>query len=89
MDGVKRFLLDYFIGDNDIFHIARATITAVENGYTQLQDVTTKERWDTLESFFFAPKGTFSFEDYVLNTEAHPLKNSWDKGWKGNRVGLK
>lgn len=72
----------------------------VENGYVQIQDVTTKEHWDTLESFFFAetmkycylffaPKGTFDFSEYVLNTEAHPFRNSWDKGWKANHVGLK
>lgn len=67
----------------------------VENGYVQLKDVRTKEKWDTLESFFFAetmkycylffaPESVFSFKNYVLNTEAHPLKNTWDKGWKGN-----
>ncbi|PWJ45048.1 glycoside hydrolase family 47 protein [Sediminitomix flava] len=72
----------------------------VENGYVQLSDVTTKEKWDTLESFFFAetmkycylffaPEEVFDFEKYVLNTEAHPFKNTWDEGWKGNKVGLK
>ncbi|WP_158022007.1 glycoside hydrolase family 47 protein [Flammeovirga pacifica] len=72
----------------------------VENGYVQLKDVRTKEKWDTLESFFFAetmkycylffaPAEVFDLEKYVLNTEAHPLKNTWDKGWKGNKIGLK
>lgn len=67
----------------------------VENGYVQLKDVRTKETWDTLESFFFAetmkycylffaPESVFSFKNYVLNTEAHPLKNTWDKDWKGD-----
>lgn len=67
----------------------------VENGYVQLKDVRTKEPWDTLESFFFAetmkycylffaPESVFNFKNYVLNTEAHPLKNTWDKGWTGN-----
>ena len=67
----------------------------VENGYVQLRDVRSKEKWDTLESFFFAetmkycylffaPEDVFSFKDYVLNTEAHPLKNTWDKGWRGD-----
>ena len=66
-----------------------------ENGYTQLRDVRTKEKWDSLESFFFAetmkycylffaPEDAFSFKDYVLNTEAHPMKNTWDKGWRGD-----
>ncbi|MFI3294980.1 MAG: glycoside hydrolase family 47 protein [Rikenellaceae bacterium] len=68
----------------------------VENGYVHVQDVNTMEKWDTLESFFFAetmkycylffaPEGTFSFGDYVLNSEAHPLKNTWDKNWAGGR----
>ena len=67
----------------------------VENGYVQLKDVRTKETWDTLESFFFAetmkycylffaPESVFSFKNYVLNTEAHPQKNTWDKDWKGD-----
>ncbi|MFA6871845.1 MAG: glycoside hydrolase family 47 protein [Bacteroidaceae bacterium] len=67
----------------------------VENGYVQLRDVRTKEKWDTLESFFFAetmkycylffaPEHVFSFKDYVLNTEAHPFKNTWDKNWRGD-----
>lgn len=67
----------------------------VDNGYTQLRDVRTKEKWDTLESFFFAetmkycylffaPEDAFSFKDYVLNTEAHPMKNTWDEGWRGD-----
>ena len=67
----------------------------VDNGYVQLKDVRTKEKWDTLESFFFAetmkycylffaPEEVFSFKDYVLNTEAHPLKNTWQKGWRGD-----
>lgn len=72
----------------------------VENGYVQLRDVETKEKWDTLESFFFAETmkycylffaddKVFDFEKYVLNTEAHPFKNTWDKGWKGNHHGVK
>ncbi len=67
----------------------------VENGYVQLRDVRDKTKWDTLESFFFAetmkycylffaPDSVFSFKDYVLNTEAHPMKNTWDKDWRGD-----
>ncbi len=68
----------------------------VDNGYVQIKDVRTMEKWDTLESFFFAetmkycylffaPDKVFSFDKYVLNTEAHPFKNVWDKNWKGGR----
>ncbi len=56
----------------------------VENGYVQIKDVRTMEKWDTLESFFFAeimkycylffaPEENFSLDKYVLNTEAHPF----------------
>ncbi len=34
-------------------------------------------------NLFFAPESVFNFDDYVLNTEAHPLKNTWDKDWTG------
>lgn len=71
----------------------------VENGYTQIQDVRTMERWDTLESFFFAETmkycylffaedDVFSFDDYVLNSEAHPFKNTWDSNWAGGSYKL-
>lgn len=67
----------------------------VENGYVQLKDVRTKEHWDTLESFFFAetmkycylffaPETIFNFKEYVLNTEAHPFRNTWNKDWRGD-----
>ncbi len=67
----------------------------VENGYVQIRDVRTKEKWDTLESFFFAEtmkycylffaddKSGFNFDEWVLNTEAHPLRNTWTEGWSG------
>lgn len=66
-----------------------------EDGYVQLKDVRTKEKWDTLESFFFAetmkycylffaPDSVFSFKDYVLNSEAHPFRNTWETGWRGD-----
>lgn len=56
----------------------------VENGYVQIQDVRTLEKWDTLESFFFAetmkycylffaPEESFSLDKCILNTEAHPF----------------
>jgi hypothetical protein len=53
--------------------------------YCHLKSVKTKEKQDAMQSFFlaetlkylyllFAPKETFSFEDSLFNTEAHPLK---------------
>jgi len=57
-------------------------------GYAYLEDVTTKEQADGMESFFFAetlkylyllfaPEDTLSFEDIVFTTEAHPLRKTW------------
>ena len=60
-----------------------------EVGYAHLEDVRTKEKSDGMESFFlaetlkyayllFAPEGTLDFQDVVFNTEAHPLRRSWE-----------
>ena len=56
--------------------------------YTVLRDVTTKEKADGMESFFFAetlkylfllfaPKETLPFEATVFTTEAHPIRKTW------------
>jgi mannosidase alpha-like ER degradation enhancer 2 len=57
-------------------------------GYAHLDDVRTKEKSDAMESFFlaetlkyayllFAPPETLPFEEVVFNTEAHPIRKSW------------
>jgi mannosidase alpha-like ER degradation enhancer 2 len=57
-------------------------------GYASLKDVTTKEKSDGIESFFFAetmkylylvlaPAGTISLDSVVFNTEAHPIRKTW------------
>ena len=57
-------------------------------GFAQLKDVTTKEKADAMESFFFAetlkylylifaPKETLDLNKVVLTTEAHPLWRTW------------
>ena len=57
-------------------------------GYAALKDVTTKEKADAMESFFFAetlkylylifaPKETLDLNKVILNTEAHPLQRTW------------
>lgn len=59
------------------------------DGYCQISDVRTMDKWDTLESFFFAevmkycylffaPEEAFSLDRCVLNTEAHPFFRTWD-----------
>lgn len=57
-------------------------------GYAYLQDVTTKQQGDGMQSFFFAetmkylyllfaPKDTVPFEKIIFTTEAHPLRKTW------------
>ncbi len=59
-----------------------------EAGFTDLKDVSTKEKADGMESFFFAetmkyfyllfaPKETLPFESIIFTTEAHPIRKTW------------
>jgi mannosidase alpha-like ER degradation enhancer 2 len=63
--------------------------TRVPAGFTQLGSVITMERADAMESFFlaetlkyayllFAPDHTLDFENMVFNTEAHPIRRTWE-----------
>jgi mannosidase alpha-like ER degradation enhancer 2 len=58
-------------------------------GFAHLEDVRTKEQSDGMQSFFlaetlkyayllFAPEETLNFQDVVFNTEAHPLRRTWE-----------
>jgi len=60
-----------------------------EIGYAHLEDVRTKEQADAMESFFLAetlkyayllgaPEGTLNLDEFVFNTEAHPIRRSWE-----------
>jgi mannosidase alpha-like ER degradation enhancer 2 len=60
-----------------------------ESGYAHLADVRTKEQADAMESFFlaetlkyayllFAPAETLPFQEVVFNTEAHPIRRTWE-----------
>lgn len=55
-----------------------------DQGYAALKDVRTKEKKDSMESFFFAetlkylyllfaPESTIDFDSVIFNTEAHPM----------------
>jgi len=57
----------------------------LETGYASLKNVMTKEKMDSMESFFlaetlkylyliFSPEETLDLNQFVFNTEAHPLK---------------
>jgi hypothetical protein len=56
--------------------------------YAYLKDVTTKEKADGMESFFFAetmkymylifsPNSALPFKDVIFTTEAHPIRRTW------------
>jgi ER degradation enhancer, mannosidase alpha-like 2 len=58
-----------------------------DTGFAALSDVRTKQKTDSMESFFFAetmkylyllfaPPSTLDFDSVVFNTEAHPMKRS-------------
>ncbi|MGW8266997.1 MAG: GH92 family glycosyl hydrolase [Longimicrobiales bacterium] len=60
-----------------------------EVAYAHLEDVRTKEKSDGMQSFFlaetlkyayllFAPAGTLEFDEVIFNTEAHPLRRTWE-----------
>lgn len=60
----------------------------VENGYAALENVETKKKSDTMESFFlaetmkylyliFAPPETLNLNKVIFNTEAHPIRRTW------------
>ncbi|ONM51898.1 Mannosyl-oligosaccharide 12-alpha-mannosidase MNS1 [Zea mays] len=66
----------------------------VEFGYVGLRDVNTGEKDNMMQSFFLAetlkylyllffPPSVISFEDWVFNTEAHPLRIAPVNGNKG------
>jgi mannosidase alpha-like ER degradation enhancer 2 len=59
-----------------------------ENGYAGLRDVTKFEKDDKMESYFlaetlkylyltFAPRSTLDLNKVVFNTEAHPIRKTW------------
>ncbi len=58
-----------------------------DDAYAALADVRTKQKRDSMESFFFAetlkylyllfaPESTLDFDSVIFNTEAHPMKRS-------------
>jgi mannosidase alpha-like ER degradation enhancer 2 len=60
-----------------------------EGGYAALSDVTKKTQRDSMESFVFAEtfkyfyltfadRRTLDFDGIVFNTEAHPLRATWE-----------
>ncbi len=59
-----------------------------DNGYAELKNVVSKEKNDRMESYFlaetlkylyllFAPPETLDFRNTIFNTEAHPIRRTW------------
>lgn len=88
------YYLWHFTGDRQYYDMGKTMFEGIEkycqtdNGYSQIKDVRTMEKWDTLESFFFAetlkycylffaPDEAFNLDKCVLNTEAHPFFKTW------------
>lgn len=60
----------------------------LDEGYSELKSVVTKERSDRMESYFlsetlkylyllYAPRETLDFKNVIFNTEAHPIRKTW------------
>lgn len=88
------YYLWHYTKDPQYYQMGKTMFDAIEkhcqtdNGYVQISDVRTMDKWDTLESFFFAetlkycylyfaPEEAFSLDKCVLNTEAHPFFKTW------------
>ena len=70
-----------------VYYNALVKYSRTDDAYAALADVRTKEKADSMESFFFAetmkylyllfaPESTLDFDKVIFNTEAHPLKRS-------------
>ncbi len=88
------YYLYHFTGDpkylrmGETFFHGLVKYCRTEAGFARLEDVTTKEKADGMESFFFAetlkylyllfaPKEALPFDQMVFTTEAHPVRKSW------------
>ena len=71
----------------ETFYNSLVQYCRVDEGYAALKDVRTKEKDDSMESFYlaetlkylyliFAPEA-LDFEKVIFNTEAHPIKRTW------------
>jgi mannosidase alpha-like ER degradation enhancer 2 len=63
--------------------------TRTESGFAALESVVTKKQTDRMESFFlaetlkyayllFAPASTLDLGSVIFNTEAHPIRRTWE-----------
>ena len=77
-----------YLDMGETFFINLKKYCRTDLAYAALKNVETKEKANSMESFFFAetlkylyllyaPKNTLDLKTSVFNTEAHPLKRSW------------
>ena len=70
------------------FLLSLVRFCKADAGYAALKNVETREKTDSMESFFlaetlkylyliYAPRGTLDLNKVVFNTEAHPLRKTW------------
>jgi mannosidase alpha-like ER degradation enhancer 2 len=76
-----------YLAMGQTFFDALVKYCRTDTGFAELSDVRTKEKKDSMESFFFAetlkylylifaPPSTVDFDSIVFNTEAHPMKRN-------------
>jgi mannosidase alpha-like ER degradation enhancer 2 len=88
------YYLYFFTGDTKYLDMGQTYFDALykycrtSDAYAALSNVETKEKANSMESFFFAetlkylyllyaPRTTLDLKESVFNTEAHPLKKTW------------
>lgn len=70
------------------FLLSLVRFCKTDSGYAALKNVETREKSDSMESFFlaetlkylyliYAPRETLDLNQVVFNTEAHPLRKTW------------
>jgi mannosidase alpha-like ER degradation enhancer 2 len=82
---------DRYLEMGKTFFDGLVTHCRTDAGYTTLKSVVTMEQGDLMPSYFlaetlkylyllFAPDSTLDLNKFVFNTEAHPLRHTWDRG---------
>ena len=77
-----------YLAMGETFYHGIVKYCRTDAGFTMLNDVTTKEKGNSMESFFFAetlkylyllfaPNNVISLDKVVFTTEAHPLMKTW------------
>ena len=79
---------DKYLDMGETYFNALVKFCRTDVAYAALENVETKQKTDSMESFFFAetlkylyllyaPRKTFDLNHSVFNTEAHPLRRTW------------